>query len=336
MVMVETKRIITRRRYRRSKFYLVWFALIGMICLTVLVVSARRFLAVYYTDVVPVTPVVVEEAARGDFIILRPETVVTAPYRGLRVREMEEGSRISTGAAAARLVYYEGSSLEDQREMDITAPRSGILSFVRDGLESAFDFERPLDFDFEKIMDFYRKQEEQPSRQAGNQDIMVETGEMIFKVIDNLSHAYICLETDRTDLPVPAIGADLVLRLDSLPERTVRVADVQMERDHVFYLLTVSQGTEFPERRVYSGELVLESVEETALPAEVIVTREEQPGIYILKDGLIQWEPVYIVKWQEDQVVIDSLEEKAWVVFNPKWVWEGMQLRNRSAITRRE
>ncbi|MDR1204129.1 MAG: hypothetical protein LBL26_01420 [Peptococcaceae bacterium] len=334
--MIETKRIIRRRRYRRSKFYLVWFALIGMICLMILGVSARRFLAVYYTDVVPVTPVLVEETARGEFIILRPETVVTAPYRGLRVREMEEGSRISKGAAAARLVYYEGSSLEDQREMDIPAPQSGILSFVRDGLEAAFDSERPLDFDFGKIMDFYRKKDEQPLRQAGNQDIMVEAGEMVFKVIDNLSPAYVCLETDRTDLPVPVIGTELALRLDNLPARTVQVADVQMERDHVYYLLTVSQGTEFPERRAYSGELVLESVEETALPAEVIVAREEQPGIYILKDGLIQWQPVYIIKQQGDQVVIDSLEEKTWVVFNPKWVWEGMQLRNRSAITRRE
>jgi hypothetical protein len=249
---------------------------------------------------------------------------------------MEEGSRVSKGAVAARLVYYEGSGLEEQKEMDLAAPLPGILSFVRDGLESAFDFERPMDFDFGKIMDFYQKKDKSSSQQAGNQDIMVETGEMIFKVIDNLTPAYICLETDRSDLPVPVMGAELVLRLDGLPERIVQVADIQMEQEHIFYLLTASQGTEFPESRSYPGELVLDSVEETALPEEVIVVREEQPGIYVLKDGLIRWKPVYIIKRQGDQVVIDSLEEKTWVVFNPRWVWEGMQLRNRSSITRRE
>jgi hypothetical protein len=310
--------------------------LIGIICLIILVVSARRFLAVYYTDVVPVTPVLREETVRGDFVLLRPETVVTAPYRGLRVKTLTEGSRVSKGAAAARLVYYEGSSLEEQKEMELAAPEPGILSFVQDGLELTYDFSRPLDFDFGKIMIFYQKKDKNTSQKAENQDIIVEAGEMAFKVIDNLSPAYICLETDRTDLPVPVMGAELALRLEGFPERTVEVANIQMEQDRVFYLLTIPSGTEFPEGRAYPGELVFESVEETALPKDVIVTREEQPGIYILKDGLIQWKPVYIIKQQDDQVVIDSLEEKTWVVFDPHWVWEGMQLRSRDVITRRE
>jgi hypothetical protein len=293
-------------------------------------------LAVYYTDVVPVTPVLREETVRGDFVILRPETVVTAPYRGLRVKEMTEGSRISRGATAARLVYYEGSSLEERKEMAVVAPESGILSFVQDGLESAYDFERPLDFDFGKIMAFYQKNDKNTFQQTENQDIMIEAGGMAFKVVDNLAPAYICLAAEGADRPIPGLGDEMTLRLEGLPDRTVQVANVRTDQDHTYYLLTVSQGVEFPERRVYPGELVLDSVEETALPEGVIVAREEQPGIYVLKDGLIQWQSVSIIKQQEGQVVIDGLDEKTWVVFDPRWVWEGMQLRNRAVITRRE
>jgi putative membrane fusion protein len=297
---------------------------------TALGFSARRFFAGFYADVFLVTPTSWEDTIQGDCVLLRPETVVAAPFRGTRVKLLKEGDRVSKGSAVARLAYYEGASLENLQEVEILAPESGIVSFGEDGLESAYAPDGAVTIRLEDLMGLYQTS----SREEG-QDIIIESGGMVFKIIDNLSSVYVYMATDRTDIAREA-GSEVALRLEGAPEQTVRVANIQKSRQGTFMLLEAGQIPEGLNERVYPGTLIMDRVEKTLLPDQVIVSRKEQTGIYVLEGGFVRWKPVHVLERQMDQVVVGGLDGKTWVVRRPFWVWEGMQLRSMAVTTRRE
>jgi putative membrane fusion protein len=335
MVMTEKSRKITRQRNKRNRFRAVLLLVLGILCLAALGFSARRFFAEIYADVFLVTPIVWEDAIEGDAVFLRPEAMAAAPFRGVCVRLLQEGDRVSKGTAVARLIYYEGTSLENRREIEIMAPESGIVSFSEDGLESVYAPDGVMAVSLEDMMKLYQKKDKNASLQVEDGDIMIEAGEMVFKIIDNLSSAYVYMETDRTDI-VQEAGAKMTLRLADMPEQTVKAAGIQKSPRGTYILLEAGQVPEGLNRRVYSGTLVLDRVEKTLLPDQVIVSRKAQTGVYVLEDGFVRWKPVHVLERQPDQVVIAGLDGKAWVVSRPFWVWEGMQLRSMVVTTRRE
>jgi putative membrane fusion protein len=333
--MTEKNGKIMRQRHKRNRFRAVLLLVLGIICVAALGFSARRFLAEIYADVFLVTPTSWEDTIEGNMVFLRPETVAAAPFRGACVRLLREGDRVSRGTAVVRLIRYEGTSLENRQEIEITAPESGIVSFSEDGLESVYAPDGAIAVSLEDIMKLYQKKDKNASLQVEDGDIMIEAGEMVFKIIDNLSAAYVYAETDRTDI-AQEVGAKMTLRLDDMPEQTVKVASIQKSPRGIGILLEAGQIPEGLNQRVYSGTLVLDRVEKTLLPDQVIVSRKAQTGVYVLEGGFVHWKPVHVLERQPEQVVIAGLDGKAWVVSRPFWVWEGMQLRSMAVTTRRE
>jgi len=274
-----------------------------------------------------------EDTFAGEFIVLRQETVIPAPYRGYFVKVKNEGERVAKDTIIGYLETFEGTSLEKTGSLPIKATVAGLVSYQTDGLESFCNPEIWLQLDLEKLQslpDFAINSEKGKSSEdrkiQGNG--FVESGEGICKIVDNLDYSYFYLFGSGAYPERIKKGGNLKIRLDNNQDLILKgyVVDVFRKTGEYGILIKISNAGDYNFNRKEKGQIITTSYKGIVLPEKVITEKNGKFGVYLFKKGKATWKEVEKIAQLQGKVVLSGLSESDWVIADPQLVSEGKRV----------
>lgn len=141
--------------------------------------------------------------SKAQAIVLRHEAVVKSPGNGKLVQIVKEGQRVRTGTVVACLQRSEDLS-DYRREIKLISPKAGVVCYHIDGWEGVLvpdNWQRLNLAEMFNNDDFVKRNVPY--------SLMIDKGEHVFKIIDNLVNPYLILKMDDSNLLNFRVG-DLV------------------------------------------------------------------------------------------------------------------------------
>lgn len=299
---------------------------IALICLVVFGIVTVRFVGGLQVNVVQAEAGVLEELLPAEFLTMRAETAVAAPFSGSLEWVAEEGERVAKGALLGYLSVVRGSSLEKTEKIALTAPRAGVLSFRVDGYEQLCDPGKWGEIALDKVL-APNDQSEAPPPGNAEKKTRVEAGTLIYKIVDNLEPVYLYAETAEPLAEALMKEKGLGLRLDNM-ENPIRakIAGVIQPGDRTQVLLMLYEKQGFENTRRLQGRIIIEEYKGIVLSEQDLVTKEGSEGVYVFNSGKACWKAVNPVARNGGRVVVTGIEPGEWIVTSPQTVKEGQRI----------
>ncbi|MDD2402127.1 MAG: HlyD family efflux transporter periplasmic adaptor subunit [Clostridia bacterium] len=307
---------MARKRKKRSKIPLV---IVSAIFIFVLVKVAYRYLPV---EVISTRTSFLESSVEGEFIVLRQEKAVAAPYKGRFIKIKSEGDRVAKGTVIGRLEITEGTSLEKKSSITIKAPIAGILSYETDGYEGLCAPETWLQLDLTKL-DMLQNLDKEKMKEK-NSDGFVEAGEYCYKIVDNLGDCYFYLYGSGAYPEKIKKGNRVKICLDKNNENiNGKIIEISRYQGEYGILIDALDCSTVYQSRKIKGEVISYKYEGVVLPEKVLVNKDGQDGVYLYKNGWVNWKETKKTAQFDGKVVLEGLEDNAWVIADPNLVIEG-------------
>lgn len=321
---------VERRRKKRKKSNgIIIIFLISVFLLGIGYIAVRSLVLAIFVDVEQLTKTTVEETWEADFLVIRQEYNVGAPSPGRLELTVREGEKVPKGAIVGYLSKAEGTSLETTTRVPLQAPEAGVFSLQVDGLESICNPKRLNELDAPKLLRSVK--ESGLSKEAvTNEGQWVSSGQVIFKILDNLSPSYLFCQVDQPLSEQLALGSRVELQLNDLAAEPLAgvIGDSYEENGKSCLLIRISTVNNLEKYRQLEGTIILERYSRLVIPAKMLAEKEGISGVYLLKNGKTTWQPVEITARNEQQVTVTGLEEGQWIITTPKLVKEGQHIRN--------
>ncbi|HHX51755.1 MAG TPA: HlyD family efflux transporter periplasmic adaptor subunit [Clostridia bacterium] len=242
-------------------------------------------------------------------LIFREEQVVLAPRRGRIGLLIQEGERAAAGAVVAEL-FPEIASQE--MKLELVAPGAGLVSFHSDGLETVFRPDLTDTLQLDRI-DF-------PAENKMTSDgKIVEKGERVFKIVNNLQPFLLSFIVDTEDLDsIPLPGGRLDIRVKG--NRQVysgKVVNIISKGVAGQVLLSVDRGDSLLKDRYLDLDLILESKKGLQIPSGAIAYREGTAGVYKSTSKGFRWVPVDLLFQEGDVSIVEGLNRGDRIAANP-------------------
>jgi putative membrane fusion protein len=258
----------------------------------------------------PAMPGVLSADYTGQAIILRNETVVTAPEAGSAARLVPEGARVRTGTAVVRI---SGAASPDagQGVVDLTSPAAGDVCYHLDGWEGILTPKNCRRMDLPGL---FKSGIKNPPDSAVQ---LVNDGEPVFKIIDNLVDPYLVIRLDATpgDLAVGSrvsllwgnggSGRGRLLSLESKPGITIAVVELQESNQDLSCLRTLKMKIE---QKKFEGIVV---------PSGALVRLGNNLGVYTKSPLGISFTKVQLIGTLGDSAAVQGIPQGTQVVTNP-------------------
>ena len=319
--------MIRKRRRKRSKVLLL---LVGVAFIYFILKIVFSILPV---EVLQVKTSELEDAFAGEFIVLRQETVIPAPYRGYFVKVKNEGERVAKDTVIGYLETFGGTSLEKSNSLPIKATAAGLISYQTDGLESFCNPEIWLQLDLEKLQslpDFALNSDEgkSPEDKRAQGKGIVESGEGICKIVDNLDYSYLYLLGSGAYPERIKKGGNLKICLDHNQELVLKgyAVDVFRKTGEYGILIKISNAGDYNFNRKEKGQIIINSYKGIVLPEKVIIEKNDKFGVYLFNKGKATWQEVEKIAQLKGKVVLSGLSESDWVIADPQLVTEGKRV----------
>lgn len=290
----------------------------------------KGIIARFLVNAIPARTSVLEETKAADIIVIREEEVVPAPVSGRLEIACREGERIAKGTIVGYLVTLEGTSLEKEKKVPLVSPRAGILSFQLDGYESVFKLENWTLLDIRKLeqeqgLAVQDNGDARESEESGER--MVEAGQNLFRITDNLQPNYLYLEIE-APLPEAVRNGEIEIRLNGPDGQLVRgsVADIYRDRDKYRTLVQVPGLPEIQNTRRAKGYYIVNKYQGVVLNRQVLVMKGDNTGLYILDKGQVAWQQVEVAGTVGERVAVTGLKQNDWIITAPSLVKEGQKI----------
>ena len=280
-------------------------------------------------EVIPARYSELENTVEGEFLVLREEKVVTAPFRGRFVKVKEEGERVAKNTVIGYLEKAEGTSLEKKSSQPIKTLSAGVLSYQTDGWESVCHPEMWTQLDLtqlDTLQDFKAKAEKTTSERI-NPDV-IEAGEGIFKITDNLAPCYFYLSGSGAYPEKIKKGSSVSIRLEKGQDHLLKGVVTELSRKTGSYsiLLKITNAGSLNQTRREKGKMIIGSYKGVVLPEKVLVFKEGKYGVYLFQKGKAGWKEVERIAQLEGKVVLAGLTEDDWIIADPHKVKEGKRV----------
>lgn len=285
-------------------------------------------------EVIPVQYDVLEDTLEGDFLVLREEKAVTTQARGRFNPVKTEGERVAKGTVIGYLETLGGTSLEKKSTLPVRAPSAGVLSYLTDGLENICAPEMWTQLDLTKLdrqmlAAFEQTQASRADNASGGNGLVVEAGQSIFKIVDNLAPCYFYLKGTGAYPEKVKKGDKILVRLDNNQGKLYKgtVEDINRETGTYRILIKITNGEVQAQGRKQTGEMIISTYEGIVLPEEVLLYRENQSGVFLFKKGKACWQEVECLARLGGKVVLSGLERDDWIIATPDKVQDGQWVR---------
>lgn len=214
------------------------------------------------------------------------------------------------------LINQSLESLKDKRKeiveqiasnsKDYFSQEPGIVSFKIDGYEELYSFnhrEEYISSDFQKI--------DEGQRIVANKD-SVETGDPIFKIIDNFEWYMIINVENIEDIGSYEEGDTISIAGDEIEDNIHgRVEKISVEKDKGLILCRFNTDFEkYYDKRYMEIDIVKHSQEGYKIPTKSIVEKDGIKGVYV-KDisGIIKFKPIKVITEEDKTTYIECGDE---------------------------
>lgn len=238
-------------------------------------------------------------------LVVRDEIVLFAPQSGTIKRLVPEGQRVAEGEVIAQIQSAYGGS------QPVKAVRAGVVSYHTDGMESLLTPETVETLNLSDLKITFHGLKEVP------EGSMVEKGEPIAKIVDNLQPYQLWLEFDVDNLAsFPPAGKSIKIQLDEIQclGKVIKVT----ARGVVAEALLELYREEFLLARELKLNLILESKKGLKIPNEALVVIDDSPGVYKKTATGSRWVPVTIEFQNEEYSIVTGLARGDQVITNPR------------------
>lgn len=314
-----------KRRKRPNNRFLAVFLLIVLAVL--LFGYFKEPLSRLFVDVVSARYSFLEEQMAADFLVMREEVTVAAPFGGKLELNCQEGERVAKGKIIGYLIGEEGTSLEKLEKKALISPAAGIVSLQTDGYEVICDPKQWRNMDMDKFAELEVRLDKKALGDAKDRRI-IQGGQFIFKIIDNLAPTYLYMETEEPLGEPLKTGKVLELKLAGLDKSQVKatIVDANSVAKKSRILLRISSIPGLEDYRRIKGIIILDKYYGTVIPRESMVKKEGIEGIYTLKRGRTQWKEVTIEGMAHGMVAVTGLASDDWVITTPHLLKEGQRV----------
>jgi len=265
---------------------------------------------------------VLEETTALEAVVLSSENVITAPAEGRFYPLVAEGEKVRKGQRVGSMLGREGAGRAGE-VVAVFSPANGIFCLHTDGMEGMFtrsNWER-IDF-FELLAASKNEERREPSG-------WVQQGAPVARVVDNLEDTLLAIE-------VPAAAGEswegsyfeLWVKIGA-GDSYKRAAKIDQIKTGEKIRVLLSLGyfcEELLHQRKVELPVAFKRWKGIVVPAECVVKRGEENGVFVVRKGKVVWKPVEVKAFLQGQAVLGGLEEGELVIQNPRWAWEGMLL----------
>jgi putative membrane fusion protein len=246
----------------------------------------------------------------GQAIIMRNETVVTAPASGSVAWLATEGVRVHIGAPVAR-ISGAVSPEQEQGSVEVKSPAAGIVSCQLDGWEGIL---APANYQRMDLFTLFNSVRPKPL-EAPLQE--VQGGSPVFKIVDNLVDPYFLVKLDGQPGDL-AIGSSVDLEWDSGGAGQGTVIGLQSRSGTCIAIVDVSQATgDAFSARCLDVKLISEECEGIVVPTQALVIQGSERGVYTKTPLGIQFVKVEVIGTLGDRVAVQGVQTGMDVVTNP-------------------
>jgi putative membrane fusion protein len=301
---------------RRPKKFFKYLFIVALLLLFIIILS-RLFLVSSISKIQFLSSQSVSQTISFDCILIKKEKVIESPASG-RLRLMEpDGKRLETGAKAAEIIVAD--PVFGEVTYDIFTDSAGLLCSHLDGLEGIITPQKP---DMSELSGI-----EKTGEKAIPDGMMVNKGQPVLKIIDNLSPVSIYSVVPRTAFTEAYLGKPVMLQASwenmSFGITPGKLTD-KGENIEVFYVLS-----DYPEMLVHHRTVHLivttRVLNGILVPDKAVVYRAGEPGIYLVIKKRVLWTPVEIEGELSGKVAVagEGLSEGERFVSNPVLIREG-------------
>lgn len=303
----KSRRKITRKRQQKDGSpWPIALLLVGVIGFSMWFVGTKVYGAVLYqlvrnhqVDYGTVEKILPIENA----LLIREETVTTAPHGGTVIYAVLEGQRVAEGDTVVRLQ----SDIEGVR--DIKASQAGIVCYHFDGLENTLTPQGADQLRLGGIDAKFFSLKEIP------QGTLVEKGQPVFKLVNNLAPFLLWLEFDVAHLEnFPSTGKRLQFRVGKEEYEGV-ITKLETQGVRALGILQLDRG-ELLHQRQMDLELVLQQEQGLVIPNEALMSFDED-GVFKKTAKNYRWVPVTVKLTNGEISVVEGLSRGDYVVLNP-------------------
>ncbi|HBV98969.1 MAG: hypothetical protein JL50_19020 [Peptococcaceae bacterium BICA1-7] len=250
-------------------------------------------------------------------IIIRDETVITAPADGELVMLVEEGDRVRAGDSVAEIKTAGADPGVPGLSALVSATRTGVVSLGVDGLEGLLKPGQADIFDAARLP-------ESPTRMKGDgsRQLKCTKGQPVLKIIDNLSPLMICVRVPG-GLPPEASKKGDVFIVREGRETSGRIVEAGSYDGGTQLVLEVSNySEEYLSVRNMSMELVGERVNGFIVPSDALAVKDGGQGLYLMDRDEAQWVPVKVDGAVDGSSAVSGadLTPGGRYVINPRWL----------------
>lgn len=261
-------------------------------------------------------------------VFANEETLLKAPGAGTTEFLVQEGERVRKGDLIARI--HSGGVVLGQENAatahDLYASSGGIVFSVIDGLETYLTPENLLAMDVGKILqptqELSTTQEAQEAQEPSSPQSSgsVAAGKVIGKIVNNLKPTVAVLKVEPKGYEVGK-SVKLIIDDQNYSAKILRLLDnphglvVQFNQ----YINGTSQ------KRLQDISLVQRpSVSGVLVPKSSLWSKGEEQGVYVVKEGAIQYRKVKILDQNDQVICVENLPHGIPVITNPRTGIDGL------------
>lgn len=246
-------------------------------------------------------------------VFANEETLLKSNVSGTPTFLFQEGQRVRKGDTVARIQGTGALSQGNSGEEKIIAPIGGLLFTFVDGLEGVLTPDNLLAMDVNKILEQTSAFKEDSRGGSVNSRI-------IGKVVNNLAPTSAVLN-------IATSGYEVGNTLRFIIDGQTYSAKIQRIMDNpqgvVVRFNQYINGSS--EQRMQEVELITKpTVSGILIPKSSLWFRGEEQGVYVVREGAIQFRKVKILDENEEYICVDSLPHGIPVIVNPRDGLDGL------------
>ena len=244
-----------------------------------------------------------EERLSAEAVVLNQEQIFLARDAGRFENLVKDKEKVGKGTLLGYFITNEGKST-------LRAPQAGIFVRGTDGLEEIFTHidlaaVTPEVFQYKPVPAFLDKP--------------VQTGQPIYKIVDSLvpTRLLIRMTADKLESAVqPGVNVDILYENENWGQG--RIAEMKQEAGDVMLLVQLDHFSDQTiNKRFVKVEVVLDTHTGFLVPAEAIIEKDWEKGVYCAVGSSTKFKPVEIIKQKNDTVLVRGLDKNDFIVTNP-------------------
>jgi len=287
-----------------------------------LVISRARGVVIErLVQVAPVQEGVLEKTEPVTGLLLHQATVLRTPVPGQVDFLVPEGERVRVGTEIARVKTNRGTTSQEQVEISLKTPGSGVVCYHPDGLEGLATpgiLEQLAPAQIEGLT---------PRTVDVRREETIEAGEPVARVIDNLGPTLIYVQINPKLFEKPLalkgkIGIEVGNESASYQKAQIVGLKNAGQKAQVVLALPAFQQELLDMRRV-DIRLVIRRFVGVVVPAGALVRKDGEDGVYAVRKGVVHWREIQVEGRLADKVTVDGIPPGTRIVLNPGLTAEG-------------